>query len=80
MTTTTKHIPHAEASAQPAKKHYPHDLLTVAEVATILRVDGTTVRRWVKQGTLEAVILPHVNDRQAYRIRRDTLDAILATK
>ncbi|TMC17253.1 MAG: helix-turn-helix domain-containing protein [Chloroflexi bacterium] len=53
------------------------DLLTVSEVARILRVDDTTVRRWVKQGVLEAVVLPHVNLRQAYRIRRQTLDKVL---
>ena len=29
------------------------ELLTVSEVAKILRVDDTTVRRWVKQGALE---------------------------
>ena len=53
------------------------ELLTVAEVAQILRVDDTTVRRWVKQGALEAVVLPHVNKRQAYRIRRDTLNRVI---
>lgn len=53
------------------------ELLTVSEVAEILRVDDTTVRRWVKQGALEAVILPHVNERQAYRIKRDTLGKLL---
>ncbi|GLV59126.1 hypothetical protein KDH_59540 [Dictyobacter sp. S3.2.2.5] len=53
------------------------ELLTVSEVADILRVDDTTVRRWVKQGALEAVILPHVNERQAYRIKRETLDRVL---
>lgn len=53
------------------------ELLTVAEVARILRVDDTTVRRWVKNGALEAIVLPHVRDRQAYRIRRDTLDKLL---
>jgi excisionase family DNA binding protein len=53
------------------------ELLTVSEVARILRVDDTTVRRWVKQGTLEAVVLPHVNARQAYRIKRETLDRLL---
>jgi excisionase family DNA binding protein len=53
------------------------ELLTVSEVARILRVDDTTVRRWVKQGTLEAVVLPHVNARQAYRIKRETLDKLL---
>lgn len=53
------------------------ELLTVAEVAEILRVDDTTVRRWVKQGVLEAVVLPHVNTRQGYRIKRDTLNRVL---
>jgi excisionase family DNA binding protein len=55
------------------------DLLTVSEVAKILRVDTTTVRRWVKQGALEAVILPHANVRQAYRIKRETLKNVLGT-
>jgi excisionase family DNA binding protein len=53
------------------------ELLTVSEVANILRVDDTTVRRWVKQGALEAVVLPHVHERQAYRIKRETLDKML---
>ena len=53
------------------------ELLTVSEVARILRVDDTTVRRWVKQGALEAVILPHVNERQASRIKRETLEKVL---
>lgn len=54
-----------------------NELLTVAEVARILRVDNTTVRRWVKQGSLDAVVLPHVNMRQVYRIKRETLDKVL---
>jgi excisionase family DNA binding protein len=53
------------------------ELLKVSEVARELRVDDTTVRRWVKLGALEAVVLPHKNERQAYRIRRSTLDALL---
>lgn len=52
-------------------------LLTVAEVARQLRVDATTVRRWIVIGALEAVVLPHRGERQAYRIRRSALDAIL---
>jgi len=55
------------------------DLLTVHEVAQALRVDDTTVRRWVKQGTLEAVSLPHPATRQSYRIKRSTLNTILTT-
>ena len=52
-------------------------LMTVNEVADVLRVDATTVRRWIKHGILAAVSLPHLNKRQAYRIRRCTLDALL---
>ncbi len=54
------------------------DLLTVREVAEQLRVDDTTVRRWIKNGILEAITLPHRGARQAYRIRRETLNALLA--
>jgi len=54
-----------------------NELLRVSEVAEILRVDDTTVRRWVKQGVLEAVVLPHANKRQAYRIKRETLNRVL---
>lgn len=53
------------------------ELLTVREVARRLRVDDTTVRRWIKHGTLEAVSLPHVGKRQAYRVRRSTLENLL---
>jgi excisionase family DNA binding protein len=52
------------------------ELLTVHEVAQQLRVDDTTVRRWIKNGVLEAVLLPHVGSRQAYRIKRETLNKI----
>lgn len=54
------------------------ELMTVSEVGDALRVDDTTVRRWVKQGILEAVVLPHVNKRQAYRIKRTTFDNLMA--
>jgi excisionase family DNA binding protein len=53
------------------------ELLTVREVARRLRVDDTTVRRWIKHGTLEAVSLPHVGKRQAYRVRQSTIDSLL---
>jgi len=53
------------------------ELLTVQEVADIFRVDDTTVRRWIKDDALEAIILPHLNERQGYRIRRSVVNAIL---
>jgi len=55
------------------------ELLTVREVAKQLRVDDTTVRRWIKNGVLEAITLPHRGARQAYRIRQATLNALLAS-
>jgi excisionase family DNA binding protein len=54
------------------------DLLTVREVARRLRVDDTTVRRWIKSGALEAITLPHRGKRQAYRIKKSTLDSLLS--
>ncbi|MBO0782305.1 MAG: helix-turn-helix domain-containing protein [Ktedonobacteraceae bacterium] len=54
------------------------ELLTVREVARRLRVDDTTVRRWIKSGALEAITLPHRGKRQAYRVKRSTLEALLS--
>ena len=53
------------------------ELLTVREVARRLRVDDTTVRRWIKNGVLSAITLPHVSKRQIYRIKKSTLDGVL---
>jgi excisionase family DNA binding protein len=57
--------------------HEVPELLTVHEVAERLRVDDTTVRRWIKNGVMDAVELPHANKRCAYRIRRKTLEDLL---
>jgi excisionase family DNA binding protein len=53
------------------------ELLTVREVARRLRVDDTTVRRWIKSGALEAVTLPHKGRRQAYRVKTTTMNKLL---
>lgn len=53
------------------------DLLTVREVARRLRVDDTTVRRWINNGVLDAVTLPHVGRRKGYRVKKTTLDAMI---
>lgn len=67
--------------AKPLKSTEQNDqqeeLLTIHEVARRLRVDDTTVRRWVKSGALEAITLPHRGNRQSYRVRRSTLEALL---
>jgi excisionase family DNA binding protein len=59
---------------QPAS---PPELLTVSEVAERLRVDDTTVRRWIKSGALDAILLPHRGKRQGYRVKKSTLDALI---
>ena len=56
-----------------------NELLTVNEVAQRLRVDATTVRRWIKNGVLKAIALPHRGLRQAYRVHKHTLDAVLSS-
>ncbi|HEY1349794.1 MAG TPA: helix-turn-helix domain-containing protein [Ktedonobacteraceae bacterium] len=55
------------------------DLLTIHEVARRLRVDDTTVRRWINNGVLDAVTLPHLGKRRGYRVKKTTLDALLSS-
>lgn len=55
------------------------DLLTVREVARALRVDETTVRRWIKEGVMEAIRLPHRSKRMGYRVNQTTISGILQT-
>ena len=59
------------------QEHKMSDLLTVQEVARLLRVDETTVRRWIKGGALEAVTLPHVHTRETYRVKQETVDKLM---
>jgi excisionase family DNA binding protein len=53
-------------------------LLTTQEVASLLRVDITTVRRWIYAGLLPAVKLPHVRAYNVYRIKSEIVEEILA--
>ncbi len=54
-------------------------LLTVQEVARQLRVDPTTVRRWIKNGALPAISFPEKvgRQRQIHRIRASVLAPLL---
>ena len=71
----------SEVSSGSRMKTEKHDLLTVAEVARILRVDETTIRRWIKYEQIEAVALPiGPSGRRGHRIRRSTLNDILGDK
>jgi len=55
-----------------------NELLTVQEVAEQLRVDVTTVRRWIKGGVLKGVKLPGSPGQKGnYRIHRSEVDAVL---
>jgi len=49
----------------------------VQEVAARLRVNEATVRRWIKNGSLEAIKLPHRGKREIYRVKRTTLNSVL---
>lgn len=73
-----KHLHDAGDNAMAEEKR--EELLTVREVARRLRVDDTTVRRWIKSSALEAITLPHRGKRQAYRIKRSTLDTLLSSE
>jgi excisionase family DNA binding protein len=55
------------------------DLLTIAEVAARLSVNVTTVHNWITAGLLKVILLPPSRKYNRYRIRRDTLDALLVT-
>jgi excisionase family DNA binding protein len=59
----------------PHKNDPPHLVFTVGEVAYILRVDETTVRRWISRGQLKAYLLPHRSGKQAYRIPRSEIES-----
>jgi excisionase family DNA binding protein len=58
--------------------HEQVELLTVREVAKYLKVDDTTVRRWIKGGVLAAVTLPSKERRRSYRIRKDVFEKLLS--
>jgi excisionase family DNA binding protein len=75
---------HIRNHTQPVgAKHMVEDmeeLLTVREVARRLRVDDTTVRRWIKNGSLEAITLPHRGKRQAYRVKLSTMEKLMRSQ
>jgi len=66
-----------EQAVEQSPRTEKDDLLTIREVAQRLRVDTTTVRRWISLGLLEAIVLPHRGKRQAYRVRKRTLEQLL---
>ena len=70
-----KRIPrHAAVALAGGDGHEMPELMTVAQVAELLRVNKQTVRNWIIAGTLPAI---HVGRR--VRIKVTDLDEILAT-
>ncbi len=66
-----------ETTANEVNTEPNDELLTVHEVARRLRVDDTTVRRWINNGILEAITLPHSGKRRGYRVKQSTLNELL---
>jgi excisionase family DNA binding protein len=50
------------------------NLVTVAEAAALLRVDRSTIRRWIREGSLPALRVGH----RQVRIRRGDLSAAVS--
>ncbi len=51
-------------------------LLTVLEVAATLRVDGNTVRRWIRRGRIQG---HNLGGRTGYRVRQSEINRFLAS-
>lgn len=58
--------------------HTDDELLTINEVARDLRVDDTTVLRWIEAGALEAVPFPGRSKWDKYRIKGSVVNALLS--
>lgn len=58
---------------------YAGRFLTIPQVAKLLRVEGATVRKWIKDGTIEAVELPAKpgSQRKHRRVRGEVVDKLL---
>jgi excisionase family DNA binding protein len=54
-----------------------HEFYTPREIAKRLRVDDTTVRRWIRTGALEAETIRQ-GRRNRHRIKKETIAAIEA--
>lgn len=55
-------------------------LYTIKEVASILRVDSVTVRRWIDIGVFDAIRLPEGKSGRTsgYRVKKSVLDKVLS--
>ena len=55
-------------------------LLKVSFVAEYLNVNDSTVRKWIRQGLLDAILLPSSVKRPNYRIKLSSLQKLLSNK
>lgn len=53
------------------------EFMTVRELANLLRVNETTVRRWIGHGNLEALLLPGTGKHKTYRIPRSSIEQMI---
>jgi excisionase family DNA binding protein len=65
----------SEGAREPVGMNFGEPLLTVAEVATIMRVSNMTVYRLIKSGQLSAIRVG-----KNYRIRRGDIDRYLTER
>lgn len=56
------------------------DWLTIPDVAKRLRVHTATIRRWIDQGTLPAIVLPHRGKRRIHLIKMSVFQRIVQTQ
>ena len=56
---------------------FAQEYLRPSEVASIVRKNPTTIRRWIKQGFLPAIRLPGHPDKANYLIRREDVEKLL---
>jgi excisionase family DNA binding protein len=79
VTSDTKNPPSTRLAAASGKTSISERLYTVNEVAERVRVDPTTVRRWIRHGLIVCIDLPHTGTRVGRRIPQSTLDGILTS-
>jgi excisionase family DNA binding protein len=58
----------------------PERYMTIKEASTILRVDQSTFRRYIKAGIFPAIALPHLGKRKCHLIRRSDIMRLLGEK
>jgi excisionase family DNA binding protein len=67
---------------QDKKETTESQYLTPQDIATTLRVNASTVRRWAQKGRISCVILPSAGAKAShkmYRIPRDAVEKLLQT-